>query len=89
MKKNKLRYWFLNIKIINGEYEYNSVSLHMTDGDEFDAEDWAKSFYETDGGEENEPGDGNFYFNGGEVCVSVHGLEEISKKDYTILRKYI
>ena len=41
----KIRYWFLDLVIQNGEYEFHSKSTHLTEGTQkFDAEEWADLF---------------------------------------------
>lgn len=78
-----MKYWFLNIEIRNGEYEYNSLSLHTG---KFNAEEYVKGFYNDDGEESD---NGEYYFNGGEVACSIKKLKEITKKEYDVLRKFI
>ncbi len=82
-----MRYWFLDLQITCGEYEFNSTSVHETDKKEFDAETYAKEFYDNndDDTEDNEI----YYFNGGEVAVEVCRIDEITKKEYDILKEYI
>ena len=84
-----MRYWFLTLHIQCGEYEFFSESVHKTEwNDMFDAEAYASGFY-GNADPENDPDSGNYYFNNGEVCVSVYTLKEISKPVYNVLWKFL
>lgn len=86
-KAKKSRYWFIKLQITIGEYETYSNSIHMTeDGQKFNAEEYAMNEYD---GLDDGDTDGTYYFNGGEVACSVYGLEEITKKEYDIMEKYL
>lgn len=83
-----MKYWFLKIHIQNGEYEYYSSSLHQTKGKkDFDAEAYVSDFYAN--ADEDNPNDGVYYFNGGEVACCVKDIQEITKKEYDILHRFI
>jgi len=82
-----MKYIFLNLKIINGEYEYSSKSVHAISKrrniDVF-ANKYAKDFYT-----KKAYSDGDYYFfNGGEVAVRVKTVQEITENEYQILNKF-
>ena len=83
-KTKQKKYWLLKIEITCGEYEFISTGLHEGD---FDAEEYVKNFY--DGLDEGDEGCGTYYFNGGEIACSVYSLDELTKKEFNILRKFI
>jgi hypothetical protein len=83
-----MRYWFLKLHIQCGEYEFYSKSVQRSRGkSEFDAEEYAKDFYGDEG--EETYGKGTYYFNCGEIAVSVYGLHEITAKEYKVMEKYL
>ena len=83
-----MRYWFLNIQVRQGEYEFNQKSVHKTPKDEeFDAEEYAKDYYGFADDPDND--DGSYYFNCGNVCVEVYKIQEITQKEYNVLNRYI
>jgi len=81
-------YIFLQLDIKCGEYEFTSVSVHQIPKEkniiDF-SEEYAKQFYYGDMEEE----DRTYYFNAGEVAVEVSVRQNISKEEYSILRKYL
>jgi len=83
-----MRYWYLDIKIINGEYEFHSRSTQKTKAkEEFDAESYVANFY---GFEEGKNEDSGYYeFNCGNIACKVNGLQEITKEEYRVLNKYL
>jgi hypothetical protein len=83
-----MKYWFLNIHIQDGEHEHNSLSVHVTKGNEkFDVDDYLKDFY---GNKEDTEVDGDiYYYQGGSIACSLESLQEITKKEYTVLKKFI
>lgn len=83
-----MKYWFLNIAIQDGEHEHNSLSVHITKGNkEFDAEDYLNDFY---GNSEDTERDGDwFYYQGGSIACNLERLEEITKAEYEVLKKFI
>ena len=84
-----MRYWYLELHIQCGEYEFYSKGVHRTEGKEkFDAEAYAADFY-GNADEDNDPDSGTYYFNCGEVAVCVNEIKEIKKPVYDTLRKYI
>lgn len=88
MKTKEVKYLYLELESRNGEYEYHHKSVHQlpvkTNEDEF-GEDYARDFY---GGGSDEQ-DGGFYFNGGEIHVSVNKVQLITKEQYDVLTKFI
>jgi len=94
MKKTK--FVLLNIQIKNGEYEYNSKSIHEISArkslEKF-GQDYAKDFYgsSTKPYQMNDKIDKNdwWYFNGGEVAVRIGNSYEITKEQYEVLKDHI
>jgi len=89
-----MRYWLLKVGIRNGEYEFNSLSVQRTmRKEEFDAEDYVKSFYgqgdAEDGTGEETYGSGTYYFDCGCIACWVDNLKEITLKEYNMLNKLI
>ena len=78
-----MKYWFLDLKIQCGEYEFDSKSVHK--GKTFDGEEYAKGFYS----DECEDVDGTYFFNGGEIAVEVNRCEEITKMQYNVLKEFV
>jgi len=79
-----MRYWFLKIGIRNGEYTYNSISLHQTEKEDFDSDDYVSDFYgegEKDGKE--------YYFHAGCVACWVQRCDEITEDEYKVLDKIL
>ena len=84
----KTKFVLVTLRIQNGEYQYNSKSVHKIpeteDNDKFGnnyAKDFYSSFSHTDGD--------SHYFNGGEVAVRDCGTVEITKEEYDVLNKYL
>jgi len=84
----KTKFVLVRLKIQNGEYQFNSKSVHeipaQENVDAFGA-DYAKDFYSSFSHSE---GDVHF-FNCGEVAVRDEGTTEITKEEYKILQKYL
>lgn len=86
MKKTKFIYIVLSIQC--GEYGFKSKSVHeisKTKSTKKFGENCAKDFYGT---KPEKDGD-SYYFNGGEVAVSLSFHEEITKEEYNILNKFL
>lgn len=88
--KNNSKFLLLYLEERNGEYEYSHRSVHVLPNNLSAtatriAKNYAKEFY----GSKPEPDDGGYYFNDGEVFVSVKLWQFISKKDFNTLRKYL
>ena len=84
----KAKYFFREVKIRDGEREYFSSNFFTAESSE-KAKEQADydvlNFYQ-----ENQPQeDGGAYHCHGEVHVSLYKLEEVSKLEYDILRKYL
>lgn len=84
------RYYLYNVKIQNGEYEHNSYSTHSFPPDvdaKEHAEKYVEDFY---GGEPGEKtfGDDWYYFNGGEIAAKMLSVQEITKEECDVLRKF-
>ena len=84
-KTSKMRYWYLDIEITCGEYEFHSKSLHVTKGNKFDEDTYVKGFY----GDEPDEDDGTYYFFAGEIACQVSDIREITKKQHDILQDFI
>ncbi len=86
MKKTK--FIILHLEIRNGEYEYNSKTVHeignRKNADAF-GRNYAKEFYSNFSYADGD----TFYFNGGEVAVTSQSANEITKAEYDILNKYL
>lgn len=83
-----MRYWYLDIKIINGEYEFHSRSTQKTKAqEEFDGEAYVADFYGFAEGKDE--GSDYYSFNCGNIACQVYSLQEISKEEYRILNKYL
>jgi hypothetical protein len=82
-----MKYVFLRLKIINGEYEYSSQGVHQISKrrslDVF-AREYAKTFY----GGKSYKEDEYYFFNGGEVAVRVSSVVEITEAEYNVLNKF-
>ena len=84
-----MRYWYLELHIQCGEYEFYSKSVKKTPRkEEFDAEEYASDFY-GNADPNNDPDSGTYYFNCGEVAVCVNALREITPKEAKVLEKYL
>ena len=84
----KKRYLFFEMFIRNGEYEYNSKSIHFTESDKPAQElgdEHASSFYIGEG----EPDGDGFFFHAGSVYVECRRAEEITEAEYNVLTKFI
>lgn len=82
------RYVYLELKILNGEYEYSSKTVHELEiGKRIDSfcQNYAKTFY---GGKPYKD-NGYYFFNGGEVAVKVRKYQFISEVEYNTLLKII
>lgn len=81
-------YFFLQLDIRYGEYEFISANVHQVPVEtsiyEF-SETYAKEFYTTEMEEDN----GTYYFDADAVAVKVFRQEKISEQEYDVLRKYI
>lgn len=94
MRKQKTKFVFLQIGVRTGEYEFDSKSLHevnhRTNITKF-SQKYAKGFYSGKPFQYNSPPDpdGEWYFNAGEVCAWVDKVEEISKEEYDVMKKFI
>jgi len=80
-----MRYWYLDLVVQHGEYEFHCKSVH-SQKNEFDAEEYASDFY---GMPDENYGDGCYLFNCGAVAVQVYEVKEITKAEYEVLKKYI
>ncbi len=85
----KKKYFIVTLKIVCGEYEFSSRHLAAisTRRNQWRyALDYAKNFYgngrKSDGGE-------TYYFNGGEVAVSVRGVVQVTAEEAAILGKFL
>jgi len=89
-----MKYWFLKIGIRNGEYEFNSISVHKTPKkEEFDSDDYVRGFYgggdAEDGMSEDTYNTGDYYFHGGCIACWVQNIKEITLKEYNVLSKLV
>lgn len=86
-----MKYAFLNIKIICGEYHFNSMSVHELLPDDYDfeifAKEYASDFYGSP--DEVDPTSNYFDFNGGEVSCKVQEVREITEEEYNVLSKFL
>ena len=88
-----MKYWFLKLLIRQGEYEFYSMSTHKQQANEKDfdmatfSEAYAADFY----GCPDDPDDtgGSYYFDCGNLCVEVYSRQEVTKKEYETLGKFI
>lgn len=81
-------YVIFEVEIQNGEYRYNSKSMHKVHGNtnlNKALDNHAKTFY---GGESYEDNEWHF-FNGGEVAVRGYTHTVIPDEEYPIVSKYI
>ena len=83
-----MRYWFLQLEINCGEYEFIESSVQKTSGGEsFNADTYASKYYD---GESFSLTDKRvFFFNNGEVAVKVYGVKEITKEEYVLMRRFL
>jgi hypothetical protein len=81
-----MKYWLLTIAITVGDYEFYQKSLHKCKG-EFDCNDndYIRNFY-ADSEEEEQ---GVYSANGGEIQWCAHDIQELTKKEYEMMRNYI
>jgi len=83
-----MRYIFVRLEIRVVEREFFSDCLHPVSSpvskEEF-ADECARTFY----GGSHDPADGGYYFDGGEVHVSVHRVDEVTEADAAVLSRYI
>jgi len=88
--RNTSKFLLLYLEERSGEYEYTHRSVHILPNNldktaEHFTKDYARKFY----GSKPEPGDGGYYFNGGELFVRIRAWQFISKRDFDSLSKYI
>lgn len=97
-----MKYAIFNIEIKCADYEFNSYGLHEMPNEvnisEF-AEEYLSTFYGNyeynEAGEiieipgEKSEGDEGYYFNGGELYCSLVSAQEITKREYDVMKKYI
>jgi hypothetical protein len=82
-KENAMRYWLLNIEIRTGEYEFHSIGAHTSKG-KIDTEAYLKDFYSDS--EKN----GDWYeTDAGCIAYRLYDIQELTKKEYDVMRKYI
>jgi len=79
-----MRYWYLDLKVQCGEYDFHCKSTHSQEN-EFDAEEYASDFY----GMADDECNGYYTFDCGAVGVEVYEIKEITKTEYKVLKKYI
>ena len=85
-----MEYWFLSLKINNGEYEFYSRSVHERKADDQKFADYAEEYaYEFYDGCEDEPGCGIYHFNCGEMAVQVYNVQKITEEEYEVLNKFL
>jgi hypothetical protein len=85
-----MRYFFKEIKVRTGEYEFEQRSTHTCeDNEDIDKilDDYIQDYYSNECEDmfDNE----EYYFFGGEVAVSLNNVTEITKEEYEVLRKFI
>lgn len=88
----KTKFIFLSLKVINGEYEYSSQSVHEIPNNqkpETFARKYAKEFYGGKPFQYDKDPDGYWYFNGGEVAVKWRTVEIISEEQYRVLSNFL
>jgi hypothetical protein len=94
--KQKTKFIFLSMQIRNGEYEHSSESVHEIPAcktiRKF-GQEYAKDFYGTPPkafqyNDKIDPDDW-WYFNGGEIAARVRRIEEITKEEYDVLKRFI
>lgn len=88
--KDNSKFLLLCLEERNGEREYLHRSIHVLPNSlrataARIAKNYAKEFY----GSKPELDDGGYYFNNGEVFISVESWQFISKKDFNTLKKYL
>lgn len=93
---NQSKHVFLTLEERNGEREYTHKSVHILNKEE-NIDEWAEEYASTyligkseneDDGKSEKQDDG-YYFNGGQYCVSISLVKEISEEDFNILQKYL
>ena len=82
-KAGKIRYWYLDIEIREGESEHHSKGVHECKG-VFNAENYVSDFY-ADAEGKDDPDSDWYMFQGGCIACRVYDLKEITKKKYDIL----
>lgn len=94
--KKKVVYVFMDVKIVNGEHEFRSPSVHAVTIDENKdkekqldefADEYYKNFY--DGGDGVKNDSGYFEFDFGCIWVRPSRVEEISKAKYDAMKEFI
>jgi hypothetical protein len=82
------RFYVYNIYERNGEHEYNHKSVIQLDADQDPdkwLEDYTSDFY---GGGSEKEGD-SYWFNGWTFLCEAHGMTEISKDEFDVVKRYI
>jgi len=83
-----MRYWYVNVEIINGEYTFHERWLERTQANkEYDPEETIAEFYGCPEGKQE--GTDWYTFDCGCVAVRLYDLRELKKKDYDVLKKYL
>lgn len=84
-----MKFVFIKLKIINGEYAHEAMSTHGVSDDvniiEF-ARDFAASYYEVSPSYTEYD---YFYFHVGSIALKVDVVREISSMEYNILNQFI
>lgn len=85
----KTKFVFISLEERNGEREYTHNIVReipeKTDAWDYGDKNLAAQWYADDADEQ----DDGYYFNGGEVCVSVKGARDITKEEYDVLKKFL
>ena len=85
-----MKYYFKEIGVRTGEYEFELKSTHTCDEDQDInniLDEYIQDFY---GGECEDMFDNEeYYFFGGEVAVCLNRVTEVTKEEYEVLKKYI
>ena len=84
----KKKHILVTLKIVCGEYEFSSkhlATLNLRRNEWRYALSYAKDFY----GACTSTSDDTFYFNGGEIAVSVRGVAQVSAADAEVLARFI
>lgn len=87
-RNQETRFIYLRLKILNGEYHYNCLSVHETQcaNIHFFAQRYAAGFYM----DENIVRQGNtWYSHFGCVAITVEAVKEISEEHFLILQHYL
>lgn len=84
-----MKHLLVTLRIQNGEYSYHSTALHEVadnvNENEF-AENEARTFYDEATVDEQPEA---YYFNAGEVAVSIGSVKTVPLKDAIVLKKYL